>query len=171
MKLPMTATVAALLWMSQGLALGGGPSPLQLRWSELDSVITGRKVAMVLPGGTHIEGKVLRVEPESLWLDISKTSDRVAQPKGERRIPRQSVSVLRYTEYRKIRRLIGTLALPAAVAAGMLAGGARDCYEGPCIILFPAIGIGSAAGGAVGGYYIGKRADRRVTDIRIVREQ
>jgi hypothetical protein len=167
----MTAMMAALLWISQGLALGGEPRQLQLKWSALDPAIAGRKVALVLPGGTHIEGKVLRAEPEGLRLKIAKTSNRKAQPKGERLIPRQSVSVLRYTEYRGIGRLIGTLALPAAVAAGILAGGAGVCYEGPCVILFPALAIGGAGGSAIGGYYIGKRVDKRVTEIRIAREE
>jgi hypothetical protein len=166
----MTATIVALLGMSQGLALGGGSSQLQLRWSELDSVITDRKVTMVLPGGTQIEGKVLRVVADGLWLDVVKTSDRATQPKGVHLIPRQSVSVLRCTEYRRISRLIGTLALPAAVAAGMLAAGTTDCYEGPCIVLFPVLGVSTAAGGAIGGYHIGKRVDRKVTGIRVVRE-
>ncbi len=170
MRLPMAATIVALLGMSQGLALGGGPTSFELRWSELDSVIADRRVALVLPGGTHIEGKVLRVVANGLWLDVVKTSDRATQPKGVHLIPRQSVSVLRSTEYRRIGRLIGTLALPAAVAAGMLAAGTTDCYEGPCIVLFPVLGVTTAAGGAVGGYYIGKRFDKKVTEIRVVRE-
>ena len=170
MKPRMTTMVAALLWISQGLALGGEPRQLQLKWSALDPAIAGRKVALVLPGGTHIEGKVLRAEPEGLRLKIAKTSDRKAQPKGEHLIPRQSVSVLRYTEYRRIGRLIGTLALPAAVAAGVVAG-APPYLEGGTIAIVAAIGAGCVAGAAIGGYYIGKRVDTRVTEIRIAREE
>jgi len=168
MKQRMTATIAALFWMSQGLALGGEPRQLQMKWSELDSIIAGRKVALVLPSGTHIRGKVLKVEPEGLRLNIAKTSDRKAQPKGEHLIPRQSVSVLRYTEYRKIGRLIGTLALPAAVAAGALA--ATPSYlEGGAIAVAAGAGTGCVVGAVIGGYYIGKRVDKKVTEIRVAR--
>ena len=166
----MTATIAALLWISQGVARGGEPGQLQMKWSELDSVIAGRKVALVLPSGTHIQGKVLRVEPEGLRLNIAKTSDRKAQPKGEHLIPRQSVSVLRYTEYRKIGRLVGTLGLPAAVAVGALA--ATPSYlEGGAIAAAAAARTGCVVGAAIGGYYIGKRVDKNITEIRVAREE
>ena len=79
--------------------------------------------------------------------------------------------MLRYTEYRRIGRLIGTLALPAAVAAGLLVGGSSLCDEETCVIVIPALAVGGGAGSIVGGYYIGKRVDKRVTEIRIAREE
>lgn len=159
--------ITTLLWMSQSLALGGELKPLQLTWSDLDSHVAHQKVGLVLPDGTHIEGKVVQVEPDGLRLDVRKTSDRKAHPKGKQLIPRQWVSVLRCTEYRRTGRLIGTIAAPAAVAAGMLAGAPRY-LEGPGLILIPAIGAGAVAGAAAGGYYVGKAVDKKVTEIRIV---
>jgi hypothetical protein len=43
-------------------------------------------------------------------------------------------------------------------------------YEGPAIMLVPAVTAAGMAGVAVGGYYAGKRLDKRVTEIRIVEE-
>jgi hypothetical protein len=155
--------------MSQSLLWGGEPRQLQLKWSELGPRIEDKKVALVLPGGTYIEGKVQAVQPDGLRLRISKTSDRQAQPKGSHLIPRQSVSMLQVTEYRKLARLLVT-AGALAVAAGIVAANQPDLYEGPAIVIVPAVTAAGMAGVAVGGYYAGKRLDKRVTEIRVVAE-
>src|ERR1019366_9049885 len=99
-----TNLVVAVMVLSQSLVWGGEPRQLQLKWSELGPRIEDRKVALVLPGGTYVEGKVQRVVPDGMWLRVSKTSDRQVQPKGSHLIPRPSVSMLRVTEYRKLAR-------------------------------------------------------------------
>ena len=161
--------LAALLGISQTALWGGEPRQLQLKWNELGPRIEDKKVALVLPGGTCIEGKVQRVVPGGLWLRVSKTSDRQAQPKGSHLIPRQSVSTLRMTEYHKLARLLVTAGALAA-AAGIVAANYPDLYEGPAIVIVPAVTAGGMAGVAVAGYYAGKRLDKRVTEIRIVAE-
>lgn len=161
--------LVALLAMSQSLLWGGEPRQLQLKWNDLGPRIEDRKVSLVLPGGTYIEGKVLAVQPDGLRLRISKTTDRKAQPKGNQLIPRQSVSTLRVTEYRKLARLLVT-AGALAIAAGIVAANQPDLYEGPAIVIVPAVTAGGMAGVAVGGYYAGKRLDKRVTEVRIVEE-
>ena len=120
------AMTGALLCISQGLLWGAGAE--QLKWGELGSRVGHNKVSMALPGGVYIEGKVVEVEPSGLRLKISRTSDRAVQPKGEHLIPRQSVSVLHITEYRKLGRLLGTLGAAAAAAGdrgGQLSGSLR----------------------------------------------
>jgi hypothetical protein len=155
--------------MSQSLLWGGEPRQLQLKWSELGPRIEDRKVALVVPGGTYIEGKVQRVEPDGLWLRISKTSDHKAQPKGSHLIPKQSVSMLRVTDYRKIGRLLITTGA-IAVAAAIVAANYPDLYEGPTVVIVPAVTAAGIVGVAIGGYYAGKRLDKRVVEIRIVAE-
>jgi len=161
--------LGVLLGMSQSPLWGGEPRQLQLKWNELGPRIEDKKVALVLPGGTYIEGKVQAVQPDGLRLRVSKTSDRKAQPKGKYLIPRQSVSTLRVTEYRKLARLLVT-AGALATAAGIVAANHPDLYEGPAVVIVPAVTAVGMAGVAVGGYYAGKRLDKRVTEIRIVAE-
>ena len=160
------AALGALLWASAAWA--GQPGQASLRWSELGPRITGKKVELVLPNGTNVKGKVRGVDPAGLWLDISKTSDKRVQPKGVHTIPRQSISVLRVTEYRKLGRLLFT-AGAVATAGAFVALGARDSglTEGPLVVIVPAVGAVGTAGLGVGGYYFGKAVDKRVIDIRI----
>ena len=155
--------------MSQSLLWAGEPRQLQLKWSELGPRIEDKKVALVLPGGAYIEGKVQAVQPDGLRLRVSKTSDRQAQPKGKQLIPRQSVSTLRVTEYRKLARLLVTAGVIAA-AAGIAAATFPEPFEGAMYVVVPAVTAGGIAGAAVGGYYAGKRLDKRVTEIRILAE-
>jgi hypothetical protein len=157
----------ALLWLGGGCAGAAEPLQLQLKWGELWPRITDKKVALVLPDGTHVEGKVLAVEPEGLRLNVKKSSNRAVQPKGKHLIARQAISLLRVTEYRKIGRLLGTVGA-VGVAAGIVAASSIDVYEGPLVIIVPAVVAGGIAGSAVGGYYAGKAFDKRVTEIRIV---
>jgi hypothetical protein len=161
--------LGVLLGVSQRLLWGGEPRQLQLKWSELGPRIEDRKVALVLSGGTYIEGKVQRVVPDGLWLRVSKTSDSKAQPKGSHLIPRQSVSMLQVTDHRKIGRLLVTAGAIAAVS-GIVAANYPDVSEGPAIIAVPAVTAAGIIGVAVGAYYAGKRLDKRVIEIRIVAE-
>ena len=161
--------MVVVLALSQSLLWAGEPRQLQLKWSELGPRIEDRKVALVLPGGTCVEGKVQRVVPDGLWLRISKTSDRQAQPKGSHLIPRPSVSLLQVTDYRKVARVLVTAAAVAAVA-GIVAASNPDVSEGPGIVAIPVIAAAGIFGAAVGGYHAGKRLDKRVIEIRIVAE-
>ncbi len=136
------------------------------KWSELPRLVTNRKVALVLPSGTHIEGKVVQVEPDGLRMRVSKTSDRTTMAKGEQLIPRPSVSVVRLTEYRKLGRLLCTLGA-LATAGIVIAAQDIDLYEGPLVAIVPAVAAGGTAGAGVAGYFIGKAIDKRVIDIRV----
>ena len=150
--------VGVVLGMSQDTVLAREPRQLELKWSELDSRIAGRKVALALPGGTRIEGKALRVDPDGLRLKVTKTSDRKIQPKGERLVPRQSLSRLRVTEYRKLGRLIGVLT-PFAVAAAITPPLMSEFFEGPMVIIVPVLAAAGAISLSIAGYYIGKALD------------
>ena len=161
--------MAVAVALSQSMLWGGEARQLQLKWSELGPRIEGRKVALVLSGGTYIEGKVQRVAPDGMWLRVSKTSDHKAQPKGSHLIPRPSVSMLQVTEHRKLARMLVTAGAVAAVA-GIVAASYPDVSEGPAIVAVPAVAAAGIIGAAVGGYHAGKRLDKRVVEIRIVAE-
>ena len=169
MKHRFPIVLGVLLGMSQSPLWAGEPRQLQLKWSELGPRIEDRKVALVLSGGTYIEGKVQRVVPDGLWLRISKTSNHQAQPKGSHLIPRPSVSMLQVTEYRTLGRALVTAGAVAAVA-GLVAASNPDVSEGPGIIAIPVIASARIIGAAVAGYHAGKKLDKRVVEIRIVAE-
>ncbi len=156
-----------LLGVGNALLLGAGAREVQAKWGELAPLVTDRKIALVLPAGTHVQGKVLAVEPEGLRMKVTRTSDRKALPKGERLIPRQSVSVLKLTEYRKLGRLLCTVG-SVAVAAAVIASQDIDVYEGPAVIIVPAVATVGTLGIGVGGYFAGKRIDRREVLIRVL---
>lgn len=64
-----------------GHVRGAKPGPVQLQWNELGPRMTNRKIAFVLPDGTHVDGQ-LGVESEGLRLNVTKSSNPHAQPKG-----------------------------------------------------------------------------------------
>lgn len=166
MILRCLTALGVLFW--SGAAWAGQEEQISLTWSALGPRVTGKKVALVLPDGTNVQGKVRGVDPTGLRLNISKTSDKRVQPKGVHSIPRQSVSVLRVTEYRKIGRLAFT-AGALATAGAFLSLGARDSSitEGPMVVVIPVLGAVGTAGLGVGGYYFGKAVDKRVTVVRV----
>ena len=116
------------------------------------------------------EGKVIGVQPDGLQMKVSKSSDRHVQPKGRQLIPRQSISVLQVTDYRKLGRLLGTTGAMAATA-GIVAAQNIGVSEGPGIIVIPAMAAAGTVGAGIGGYYVGKAFDKRVTEIRVIPEQ
>lgn len=74
--------------------LRGSSDRIQVSWSELQDAVGSRKVRLSLPSGVRVEGKVAAVMPDALLLDVSKTSDSQAAPKGRLSIPRTSTSEL-----------------------------------------------------------------------------
>ena len=168
MQWQLLIALGVLLPVSQ-VRLWSAPRQMELSWNELGPRIEGEQVALVLPGGTHIQGKVRYVEPNGLRLWVSKTSDRKILSRGEQLIPRSSVSVLRVTERRVLARPVCAVGAAAAAAAIVLAG-TSDFYEGPGVVIRPAVAVGGSIGMGVAGYYVGKRLDRKVTEIRVARD-
>jgi hypothetical protein len=167
MRLQSAMALGALLWAGQAAAWDGQAA---LKWNELGPRITGKKVALVLPDGTHVEGKVRNAEAAGLRIKISKTSDRRALPKGLQLIPRRSISVIRVTEYRKIGRLLVTAGAVATVAAISAAEVGRGGIEGTLYIAVPLAATAATVGAGIGGYHIGKALDKRITEIRVAPE-
>ena len=157
----------ATFLLTQSLS-AADPKELSLRWSELEPAVAGGKVRIVLPNGPRIEGRVVAVEPQALRIRITKTSDRNVHPKGETLIPRTAVSVVQVVRFGVRWRIFGTVTGPLLVAAAGASAAALGIgrVEG----LGKSIGVGLAlyGGAGVGGYYLGKRADRHVAIIRIV---
>lgn len=86
------AVGAAILSILPLLAEG---SPLrQVTWEDLPMVV-GKTVQIALPGGAVVTGMAAGVEPDALVVNVMKTTDRKACPKGELRVPRAALHTLK----------------------------------------------------------------------------
>ncbi len=79
---------------------------IELHWNELSGIALGRNVDLRLTDGTRVQGELLVVRPEALSIDVNKTSNKLTYPKGQREIPRASMSTL---ELRRIKPPDGAL--------------------------------------------------------------
>jgi hypothetical protein len=124
---------------------------------------------MVLPDGALLEGNPVGVRPEALELDVYKTSDKRAHPRGAATIPREAVKVVDIRPRRRRGRLIGVI-VPLLVGAAMAGGGVARSVEGPMYELLAAGGLTMGVGGPAG-YFIGRAIDRRFERFVIVPEE
>ncbi|MCE5306797.1 MAG: hypothetical protein LLG20_04070 [Acidobacteriales bacterium] len=135
---------------------------LRLHWNELAPVVTGKKVWMPVGGKAKIVGTVEAVEPASLRVQVTKTSDRKAYPKGLVSIPRSEISSIQVNKPAGHKGLIiGTVAgIGIAAAAGATIGAiSRNEGTSDPPVLAAAIAGPIAIGLAVG-WLIDKAAHR-----------
>jgi hypothetical protein len=69
--------------------------PLELKWGELAPTIQGHQVELTLTGGTRVTGDVAAIRDDGMVLDVKKTSDAKAYPKGNASVPRGSVQLVK----------------------------------------------------------------------------
>ena len=69
--------------MSLPCELSAKPNVIQLRWEELSPYVVGRDVELQLPDGTKLRGETVSVRDDILSLDVKKTSNKRAYPKGQ----------------------------------------------------------------------------------------
>src|ERR1700719_759682 len=96
LKSPVRLLVAFAL-VAQSIVMAA-PKPLEVKWSELGSLLQGRNIRLTLPGGVTVGGEVIIVREDTLVLNVHKTSDSRAYPKGNATLPRESVTVVSMTE-------------------------------------------------------------------------
>jgi uncharacterized protein YcfJ len=131
-----------------------------LHWSDLTPFIGDHSVALTLPDGARIEGRVIAVEPQTLVLDVRKTTDSQAHPKGRESIPRDQAKSLIVSRPTVRWRVVGTsLGAVAGVPVGVLGAFKQDSTG---------IFVAAIAGMAAGGYLIGWAVDRRKTTVTII---
>jgi hypothetical protein len=141
---------------------------VEARWEELGGLVLGKKIALTLPDGASIEGRVASVHADSLTLTIAKTSDAQAYPKRETSISRASVATVKLLEMRIIGRVAGTV-IGAVIGVGAVVAIA----VGNGILNKPSGGENAGVAVAlvglpVVGFLIGRSLDRKVTLIKIV---
>ena len=140
--------------------------PLELRWNELAPLISGHVVNLTLSAGGSVRGEVAAVRDDSLVIDVRNSSDSKAYPKGSGSVPRSSITLIKAERtHGSWGRSIGTT---LGVLTGLGVGGqvavnsADSAGAGIAIFLVVAGAI------SVGGYFLGRSLDRKVTTIRIV---
>jgi hypothetical protein len=144
--------------------------PQRLTWEELPQLV-GKQVSIALYDGGAVSGKVREVQADALLIEVSKSTNSVAYPKGPMRVPRATLHVLdlhgKGFKYRVIGTALGFAAGTACgvgVAIGVQGGLFNDDHgraSGAAL-------IGVMAGVTAAGYAVGNAADRRTTTIQIV---
>ena len=147
-----------------GQTKSGSSRQVEIAWEELAALAVEQRVAAVLPDGVKLQGEVLAVRPESLVLDVQKTSVKRLHPLGQTEIPRSSVSELTIIRERNaVMRIVGGI----LGAIGGLAAVTGLVYVTESLaVLLPALILGVPMAAAAG-YYAGKLADRSMTTIHI----
>ncbi|MGH9628795.1 MAG: hypothetical protein ACRD7E_10770 [Bryobacteraceae bacterium] len=140
---------------------GAAGGPVQVNWTEFGNRVVGRRIAFQLPQGCDVEAKVVAVRPQSASITIRNGPDSVRCPKGPRDIPREAFTSVRVMGGGSAIRTglailggIGGYAL--SVLATFAVKGDEWGVSGGHVVLWTT----SAAAGAVGGYYLGKRLTR-----------
>jgi hypothetical protein len=129
-------------------------------------LISAQIVEFTMTGGATLRGEVVAVRDEGLVMEVRKTSDAKAYPKGNGTIPRASLTTLRLFRTRgKWGRGLGTtLGVLTGISLGSYTAFETANSTGAGIAVFLAI----AGATSVAGYFVGRSADQRVTSIRIV---
>ena len=168
MKIPgtLSSCVAILMCLLCSTpAAQASSGELELPWSDLGAMVAGHRVNLVLPDGAALQGQVLAVREDALVLNINKTSNRQAYPKGQNVIRRPLVSTLQLETSRSSGKTVGVI---VGALGGLILGGDLVAHlaqsEAAGVSSFFAISTASS----LAGYYIGKHHDRQATVIRIV---
>ena len=86
MSLLLSPVGAAVLLLSLAPA-ADAVSPRRLTWDGLSQLV-GKHVSIPLYDGGAVSGKVREIQADALVIDVSRSSNPVAYPKGPMRVPR-----------------------------------------------------------------------------------
>ena len=145
-------------------APSGKSKQVEITWDELAGFVVEKKISTVLPDGVRLQGEVLAVRPESLVLDVQKSSRKKLYPLGQTEVPRSSVSlVLVIRERSAAMRIVGGI---LGGIGGLFATSGIAVATDSVAVVLPGL-LCIIPGSAVAGYYAGKLADRYITRIAI----
>jgi hypothetical protein len=140
---------------------------MRVPWEGL-SMTVGKTVQIATPKGPMVTGKVTAVETDALVVDVTKTNDPSALLKGELKVPRATLRVVRMQTKGALYRTIGTFVGASAGVVGGTAAAFGIAWGGHHDGAAWAALIGVPAGLSVVGYLAGNKADRRWTTIEIL---
>ena len=168
MALPHSPLAAAMLlfWVAPA---AGAVMPERLTWEELTQLV-GKHVSIALYDGA-VSGAVREVQADALLIEVSKSTNPAAYPKGPMRVPRATLHVLdlhgKGVKYRVISTALGFVA-GAAGGLGVAIKAQGGLFGNEHQTAAPVGMIAVMAGVTAAGYALGNAADRRTTTIRIV---
>ena len=142
-----------------------GRRTFRLEWRDLDRMVRGRNIAITLPSGIRLKGRVTSVEEDALMLDVSGTSNKRAYPKGRAVVPRPEVT--QFTLARKEGHTWSAVGagiggtIGAGVAAGLVQVVEGDGRRAAAAAL--AVGIPAALG-----FGLGWGADHEYVNVIVV---
>jgi hypothetical protein len=141
----------------------------RLEWRDLDRVIRGSRISLVLPSGIRLEGDVVAVESDELILNVHKTSNKHAYPKGYATVPRPEVTRCRVVQKRGYTwKAVGTVLGASGGLAVAIPVGSYLHNEGGSAALSSVLLVGVPA---ALGYLAGWSADRSVMEIAVEPER
>ena len=151
-------SLLAMLGWGTPRAAASGKEQRQIKWEGL-SALVGKKVKVAMPDGARIEGKATGVEVDALAMEIHKTTNKTNYPKGKFLVPRatlKAVDMERPTGHWRLDGVGvggGVGALVAVLAYELRGFRAGNRWE--AALMAGAVAV------PVGGYLLGRRADRR----------
>jgi len=143
---------------------------INLKWNELSSAVVDRPATVILASDVQLQGRITGVDADALQMLIEKAPRGSAYSRGQSSIPGRDVREIRLRSVKGYGRLIGAAGAGAGVALGTLNWAISDSRINVSDGARIAQWAGITAGAVVGGYLIGRLADRRETHIRVVRE-
>ena len=153
------------VWCSGQTTLSAASKPLELKWTELASVIASHGVELDLSDGGKVSGEAISVREDTLVLDVRKSSGTKPYSKGSAEIPRGAIRLI--TLQRSRGTWGRTLGTTVGVVAGLGIGGYTAAHTDSGGVAV-AVLVALTSGIAVGGYYAGRGLDRSTTRITIV---
>ena len=168
MALPHSPLAAAMLLFLVAPA-AGAVTPERLTWEELPQLV-GKHVSIALYDGA-VSGAVREVQADALLIEVSKSTNPAAYPKGPMRVPRATLHVLdlhgKGVKYRVIGTALGFVA-GAAGGLGVAIKAQGGLFGNEHQTAAPVGMVAVMAGVTAAGYALGNAGDRRTTTIRIV---
>jgi hypothetical protein len=153
--------LAMLVW-GMPRAEAAGKEQRRIKWEGLSALI-GKKVRIVMPDGARIEGKATALELDAFAVEIRKTSNPAAYPRGKFLVPRATLKAVDVNHPTKQWRILCTAAggalglffgVEAAIRVGGILGGRHNASANAAFVSL-------AIGTPIAGYLIGSAADRR----------
>jgi hypothetical protein len=160
----VSLALALLLLGCQQFATAAEVRTVRLRWEGLGGMIGGRKVSVRTIDGARHKGRVQAVDADAILFEKGRN----------RRVARTSVAEIRMTEYagngRRWGKLIGGAVGLMAGLLGAVAVGLKEdtSHKDRNKALATVLAVGGLPAGLLGGYYLGRLADKEITVIQII---